>query len=231
VFKAWSADSGKLPAQLPFTDAVNIALLDTVGASDVPVTVYFQFAELLPASFKTMAEEGPSADSGTRFKVAFANIPWGNHVFVTTRDIPAEKDDLPKAVLLVSELSDLAQGVVAPKISRTTVGGISLAEVTVQNGAGAAIWEWVSADPLSPSVLDDLVFGMVVANPGETFPFLTMLVYGHLGPNSNDFNASASAHIPRFVKAGVGSIPCVSFEVGREDAILAITGGVPSERI
>ena len=98
----------------------------------------------------------------------FGSVPVGVHIFVTTRDMPLSPGNPPKAVLAHLEHGLLGQAISDYETSKTRVGGFPVAEVALHDGAGAAVWEWVSKESVSFPTLDELHFGVAVsAMPGE----------------------------------------------------------------
>jgi hypothetical protein len=202
IFRVWAKGEVRLSLNLSPAVGLNSPLVTGVNAYDAEMTVYLQFCELLPEIFRTAAEEGSGADCGTSFEVNFKDIPVGVHIFVTTKNMPLAPSDSPKAVLVASELGPLGQAVSNSEIPRTKVGGFPVKEVTIHNGEGTALWEWIGRKPASTPRLDELLFGVAVSTMPGDYVLGLASVEGSLAPTTLPpvFGASADAPIPRFCR-------------------------------
>jgi uncharacterized protein (TIGR03437 family) len=142
------------------------------------------------------------ADTGTRLWVRFQNVPKDVLIWVTVRDVRAGTTQFselnPRAMLTVADAN--AAGAFVPV--RASING--LAQVPVVNGTATAVWEIVSANPMT---LQDVSFGVSIsaqiANPAQGLVTIT----GGLGPVVSQSVAIAS--IPAF-KQPENSMPAFS---------------------
>ncbi len=155
------------------------------------------------------------ADSGTRLKAVFNNLPAGVRVFVSTTNVtsatgsavgqPGGQATTSFAQLVVSETTP-DSGSIPTVTATTTVGGIPLAELPVVSGSATAVWEVVNSNP---SLAETFKFGVYIsytANPGtNTPPVGTATVNMSFAPTSTVTTASASAFIPRFIDTSSAS--------------------------
>jgi hypothetical protein len=115
------------------------------------MTMYLQFKEVACNSFKTLAEEGIGAHCGTRFRIKFQlPSPDGTRIFVTTSNITGS-NIRPKAVL------------VQPLPQLGTVEGVPVAELKHITTGTVVEWEWIDGTPPSAALLEEVVFGVVIA--------------------------------------------------------------------
>jgi uncharacterized protein (TIGR03437 family) len=191
------------------------------------------------------------ADFGTRLRATFNNVPPGVRVFVTTTNyaaangLAAVADPAGGSPTFLA--SALGNGRVAPAIAQlvqdettpddhgqvpAVAGTIalgpsatptSLAEVTLANGRGEAVWEVIQANQFSAESLD---FGVYFQYAGGTPPVGTGTVSLSYAPTpsaltgADVFQASATQPIPRFVDSGtatdvvsIGACPATHFTV------------------
>jgi hypothetical protein len=144
------------------------------------------------------------ADSGTRLRATFANIPAGVSVWVSTTNNRAVAGTAT-AVLTVSETGTFSQ-----VLATDTLGGVSVAPVAISGGSGVAVWEVTGADPLATQDFDFSLFFAFKPNPGANSPAagVTGTVAGSFAPAPPSFSAtdgakaSATLPIPRFIDTG-----------------------------
>jgi hypothetical protein len=78
-------------------------------------------------------------------------------------------------------------------------GGAASAPISLNNGAGTAVWEVMNADPLTAQTYEFGIGVSYVANTSNNLPGLgSATVAGSFAPLSTVTTASASAPIPRF---------------------------------
>jgi uncharacterized protein (TIGR03437 family) len=129
------------------------SLLQCTGDTGTPRLSDLRFLEGFPSSFKTrIAETGslsvrtmpdpqrfpvqtPIADTGTRLRAGFNNIPPGGTLFVSVNPVAGS-----------TASARLMNGTPS-----SVVNGVSYAEIPVVNGSGTAVWEITASDP---SILD-----------------------------------------------------------------------------
>jgi hypothetical protein len=153
------------------------------------------------------------ADSGTRLKAVFSNIPAGVNVFVQTTNIGANVDR--SAFLVTGEA-----GAVAPALptftdfraGTTGITGLSGTQIPVVNGTATAVWEVNGASTLIADNYQFWVWFSFSANAAQNSPPPgTGQVTGSFAPtpsglgvsDSTARTASGSLHIPRFAEGTV----------------------------
>jgi len=158
------------------------------------------------------------ADHGTRLMARFANVPAGVSLYASLYPVVTCSDCGPSsrpsitavrtattATLtmgrLVSTDSNGAgsfSGVVGTNNSSFD-GAASTAPISLNNGAGTAVWEVMNADPLTSQTYEFGVGVSYVANTSNNLPGLgSATVAGSFAPLSTVTTASGSAPIPRF---------------------------------
>src|SRR5258708_5556419 len=86
---------------------------------------------------------------------------------------------------------------------------IPIRKLAVNGGSAVAVWEWISDDPLSPSLSERVTFGVFVkCKPGTSVGLCT--VTGGLGLGwgrvlESIFTADPSAPIPRFLSSSTST--------------------------
>jgi len=167
------------------------------------------------------------ADHGTRLMARFANIPAGVSLFASLYPVVTCSDcgasSLPAitavrsatngglgAARLVSTDANGAgafSGVVATNSSTFDAAGVTpatsltapSAPISLNNGAGTAVWEVMTADPLTAQTYEFGIGVSFAANTSNNLPGLgAATVAGSFAPLSTVTTASASAPIPRF---------------------------------
>jgi len=102
------------------------------------------------------------ADSGTRLKIEFNNVPVGVNIYV-----PIEiKIGLLDIVLVKNEI-----GAFTPQTASSF--GAGLGQVTLSGGAGVAVYEVVNEDPFNTEEADVDVTIAYIANPAGNSPSIT----------------------------------------------------------
>ena len=176
------------------------------------------------------------ADYGTRLKATFNNIPAGVRIFVSTANVinnqlpatapsPIGSAGLPGppatgnfattgyAQLVNGEtVSDGNAGVSGffPSVTASdngpNNGNVPIAEVTITNGTGTAVWEVVNTNPNTNETLQFAVYTTYSANVAQNSPAPgTSTVNLSFAPTPPAFSASAGAAasssltIPRFI--------------------------------
>jgi hypothetical protein len=142
------------------------------------------------------------ADSGTRLMLRFSNVPAGLTPFVSTTDING------KARLITTDangagpsLPGVGAGYTVTANTNTTTGIGPYAPVTITNGSGVAVYEFIAGDPLAT---EDVLVPVVLAYTSNTsaspaLPALgTATISGSFAPLSTTTTQSISAPLPRF---------------------------------
>ena len=155
------------------------------------------------------------ADAGTRFRVSWQNIPAGVSLWVSPSNFGASPKSM--AVLIPSET-----GAFSPIAGSTTMLGIDVIQVPVNNGVATAIWEVTASDPFA---IDSFTFG-VILNTATSGPLdvniAPMTARGSFAPAPPAFSlanaATAQAFpipVPRFADTSLPAnmltvTPCVT---------------------
>ena len=185
------------------------------GINDSNRSSIVSFSENFPYAFRPQAAEAgfsfsglPGAgvaDSGTRFKTVFRNIPAGVNVWVSTSSFGASAAST--ALLTASEI-----GPYKPVASTSTLLGTDVAQLPVVNGAATAIWEVTASNP---SDMESFSFSVILTS-SSTAPLnagaATMTVNGSFAPSPPAFLAAdavkpqaAPFPIPRFADTSTPS--------------------------
>lgn len=138
------------------------------------------------------------ADHGTRLMLRFAGVPAGAQIFVGVYDSASgvSNSGTTSKVRLVS--TD-ASGAGAFSAVSATSGGI-FAPVALTGGAGIAVYEVMSSDPLSQENIDVPIVVAFTSNTSTNNPGLgTATVTGSFAPLSTVTTQSSSAPLPRFI--------------------------------
>jgi hypothetical protein len=179
--------------------------------------------------FGPMAGGGTAglADYGTRLKATFNNIPAGVRIFVSTSNVnnaatfvpapaviggstananpPAGGAYIGYAQLVNGETS--SDGTAAgffPSVSPTdngpsTSGNVPIAEVSIANGTGTAVWEAVNTNPNTIESFKFAVYTTYVANVAQNSPLPgSATVNLSFAPTATSGVASSTLTIPRF---------------------------------
>jgi hypothetical protein len=147
------------------------------------------------------------ADHGTRLIGRFNNVQNGVQIWVETnpRVLSINAPSTPQtgtAVLVNTDPN--GAGPFSAVSPGSTVGGFSLAQVSIVGGTGQAVWEIMNADTTALERVEVRVIFAWVANTSNNLPSLgTSTVNGNLAPLSTVATASATAAIPRFVDGAV----------------------------
>ena len=149
------------------------------------------------------------ADTGTKLRAVFNNLPNGLRVFVSNRNIvgalAAPATATIQAVLVTSETAP-TQSFATPTNTFTPSGGqgdVAVTQLTVTGGTTTAVWEVIAASPIVQELADFWVFFGYAANPSANSPATgTGTVAGTFAPVSTVATASATAPIPRFADTG-----------------------------
>ncbi|QOY91035.1 InlB B-repeat-containing protein [Paludibaculum fermentans] len=141
------------------------------------------------------------ADSGTRLRAVFSDLPAGVTIYVSTvpvtytNGVPAVNGAGQfQARLVASE-----NGAFAPMPPTTTIGGIPAAALVVNQGTSVAAWEVLATSGLAGETAQFAVWLSFAANNTSTGVGTVRL---QLGPVSNVRSADDVAAIPRFSDDG-----------------------------
>ncbi len=138
------------------------------------------------------------ADTGTRLMLRFAGLPAGAQVFVGLYDSAAgvSNTGTTSKVRLVS--TDASGAGAFSAVTATSSG--SFAPVAITGGAGIAVYEVMSSDPLSQESIDVPIIVAYTSNTATNNPGLgTGTVTGSFAPLSTVTTQSSSAPLPRFI--------------------------------
>jgi len=166
------------------------------------------------------------ADFGTRLKATFNNIPAGARIFVSTQNV--NNDAFPAAVpspIGGSQANvNVASGYVGyaqlingettndgnagtsgffPAVASTdngpNGGNVPIAEISLSNGTGTAVWEAVNTNPNTIESFKFSVYVTYTANVAQNSPLPgTSTVNLSFAPTATSGVASSSLSIPRF---------------------------------
>lgn len=164
------------------------------------------------------------ADTGTKLRAVFNNLPNGLRVFVSNRNIigglPSSATASRQAVLVASQTAPTVfpggTGAVVPTNTFEPVSGrqIQVTQLTPVGGTVEAVWEVIAADSLTTEFFDFWLHFGWASNVGNNTPALgTGTVAGTFAPISTVATASATAPIPRFADTGsainvIGIVAC-----------------------
>jgi hypothetical protein len=154
------------------------------------------------------------ADSGTRFRVVFSNVPAGVQVFVGTRQIATTESTVLH--LVTTDASGAGAYSAVAKTATTVSTGdqcsppppgppvvYDVAPVTISGGTGIAVWEVVDTNPLFTGRVEVPVVIAYKANTAAGLPGLgTMTAAASFAPISTVTTQSATAPLPRFADTG-----------------------------
>ena len=150
------------------------------------------------------------ADSGTRLRVVFQNIPANVLVFVTNRDSASGTTGysaaLPKAILTDTDAT--GAGPFSPPISYDA----GLVQLPVVNGAARAVWEVVSSDVTRQ---EDFSFTVILASAPDHSPALGLAsVRGDIGPAAAQYTFDPkSLPEPFFVEESSDATAIPAFKI------------------
>jgi hypothetical protein len=164
------------------------------------------------------------ADFGTRLRAVFNNVPAGVRLFVSTANVvnnaipvtaptpPGGTSTSTYAQLVTSETtSDGSAAGFFPAVTATdngpSGGNVPVAEITIVNGSGQAVWELVNTNPNANETVKFAVYATYVANVGQNSPppgtGTVNLSYGPAPTSAFSAQAGAMASstlsIPRFI--------------------------------
>jgi len=144
------------------------------------------------------------ADTGTRFRVVFSNVPAGVQVFVGTRDIATTESTVLHLVTTDANGAGAYSATAATSTGTDQCGKTySVAPVSISGGTGIAVWEVMQTDPLLPGRVEVPVVIAYKANTAAGLPGLgTMTAAASFAPISTVTTQSASAPLPRFADTG-----------------------------
>jgi hypothetical protein len=160
------------------------------------------------------------ADHGTRLMARFANVPAGVALYASVYPVRTCLDCGTSGRPAITSIVGSTTATTAAarlvttdangggSFSRTTATnastgdlapGAATAPITLNNGAGMAVWEVLNADPLTSQTFEFGIGAAYVANTSNNLPGLgTATVAGSFAPLSAVTTASASAPLPRF---------------------------------
>ncbi|HYO80351.1 MAG TPA: hypothetical protein VES20_03050, partial [Bryobacteraceae bacterium] len=153
------------------------------------------------------------ASTGTRLLARFQNVPKDVLIWVSTRDVrsgTSQHSELQaRAVLTTADANGL--GPLTP--IKPTINGLS--QIPVVNGVATAVWEVISANPVT---LQDISFGVAIsaqtANPGQG----TVLVTAGLAPlevkegvnDSAPLFKNVAVPLPAFAVSNLLTVPALN---------------------
>jgi len=199
-------------------------------AQNVPGAIYNSESNFVfPAATGNNSAIAGLADFGTRLKATFNNVPTGVRIFVSTANVFNNSLPVPApspiggsngnvgttgyAQLINGETTSAGNAGVSGFFPSVTAsdngpngGNIPIAEVTMTNGSGTAVWEVVNTNPNANETLSFAVYTTYTANVAQNSPAPgTSTVNLSFAPTPPAFTAAAGAAasssltIPRFV--------------------------------
>jgi len=157
------------------------------------------------------------ADHGTRLMARFANIPAGIVLYASVYPVlssstpsvtgawtattqPSSVTAIQQARMVSTDANGAGAFSATIATNSSTIGGTaSTAPITLNNGAGTAVWEVMNSDPLTTQTFEFGVAVSYTSNTTSNLPGLgTATVAGSFAPLSTVTTASSSAPIPRF---------------------------------
>jgi len=161
--------------------------------------------------------EAGLASHGTRLMARFNNVPTGVVLYATVYPVVSNSDPSITSVGASNSLVGTSPASIGARLVITDSTGAGVfspvtrtnnsaanssagtAPITLNNGAGMAVWEVMSADPLRSEVFEFGIGVAYAANTGSNLPALgTATVAGSFAPLSTVTTASTSAPLPRF---------------------------------
>jgi len=174
--------------------ATTVTAPTTLGQQDSPSVAYNTesgyYNANLPLTNNVRA--AGLADSGTRLRVQFTNIPAGVRIYVTTREVLTGSTVIGSTTTTHAVLTN-SPGAFSPLTPDSTAdGGLKLI-----GPSGEAVWEIMDTDVANS---ETVAFGVVVAFSSNPQPAAgTINVTGSFAPTSGVTFASASESAPRFL--------------------------------
>jgi hypothetical protein len=162
------------------------------------------------------------ADHGTRLMARFANVPAGVSLFASLYPVVSCSDCGPSGLPAITGVRNATSATLtqARLVSTDSNGAgafsavvgtnsssfdsflgttAATAPISLNNGAGTAVWEVMNADPLTTQTYEFGIGVSYAANTSNNLPGLgSATVAGSFAPVSTVTTASASAPIPRF---------------------------------
>ena len=198
-----SVDRGVVRATLRYAEGFATAFkLQGTAAQDVPGSVYNT-----ESGFFNAVVKGGQADSATRLRATFNNIPVGTNVFVSTNNLNMLAGNA--ATLIAGETSSNTAVASVATVNTglaATVGPptVGIAQVTLTGGSGVAVWEVTDVSSLALNSMDFGVYFSSTANVTGNSPAVgtTGQVAGSFAPAyqpPTGTTASSTLPIPRFI--------------------------------
>jgi len=192
----------------------------TPVSQNTPGSIYFSESGFYNSSATSdnKLNEAGLASHGTRLMARFNNVPSGVALYATLYPVVSNGDPSITSVGAKGSLVGTSPHSIGARLVITdSTGGGSFSAVTgtnkstansdaatapiaLNNGAGMAVWEVMSADPLRSEVFEFGIGVAYAANTGNNLPGLgTATVAGSFAPLSTATTAStSSAGLPRF---------------------------------
>jgi len=160
------------------------------------------------------------ASHGTRLMARFANVPAGVALYASVYPVRTCSDcgvsgraaitgvvgktteTTAAARLVITDANGGGSFSAATATTTSTgdqAGGAAVAPITLNGGAGTAVWEVLSADPLTVQTYEFGIGAAYAANTANNLPGVgASTVAGSFAPLSTVTTASGSAAVPRF---------------------------------
>jgi len=191
----------------------NVGGLCTSGTTTCPGGQYFTETGFYAGTEFAAQPNGLAtaglADTGTRLMLAFANVPAGAQIFVSTYEIVGTTpgSSATSRVRLVSTDANGAGAFSAVSATSTaTAGPLALAPVAITGGAGIAVYEVMNSNPQASENIDIPIVVAYTSSTATNVPGLgTATVTGSFAPISTVITQSSSAPLPRFIASPISA--------------------------
>jgi hypothetical protein len=141
------------------------------------------------------------ADAGTRLMLRFAGVPAGAKVLVGVYEAGATAST--SRLRLVTTDTNGGGAFNATSATSSPVGGPALAPVTLNGGAGIAVYEVIQSNPIA---IENIDVPIAVAYAANSPSLGTATVSGSFAPLSAVITQNASAPLPRFADVPIAKV-------------------------
>lgn len=196
------------------------------GSQNVPGQIYntesgfYNAAGFASSTGGVVSANIGQADTGTRLKAVFANVPNGVNVYVSSFQLTSSSSNSASSPGALANLLSAETGFVGNAVqtgtdfpcnatTMCTSGTLAGTQLAVVGGAATAVWEVVGANPLSADSYAFAVWFSWTGNAAQNSPAPgTATVTGGFAPTpagmgvstTTAASASTSLNIPRFVE-------------------------------
>jgi uncharacterized protein (TIGR03437 family) len=171
----------------------------------------------------TGIESAGLADSGTRLRVVFKNVPRNVTLWASTRDVQPGTSRYATAEARAILTDSDAKGVGAFSTATTRIPGFAPIGVSA-DGYATAVWEVVSSDP---DVVEEISFAIAVSSKDGPATLGTATAFGSLAPNFDTpyaAGSAGSAPLPRFTGIS-GQVVAFTVSAASQSPRLTVVSG------